>query len=120
MRVVVSTRPDLARALFVLSRYLDSYGQEHCQATKRVLKYLMLTKDYIFKYRTRGEPIHRFADADFAEDVSTRRRTSGGSFILTGAPILWHSKRQICVALSTMEVEHFAFAGTRSGSCYWR
>jgi hypothetical protein len=52
--------------------------------------------------------IHGFVDADWARDLDRRRSTSGYVFNLIGGAIHWMRKRQVVLALSTIEVEYMA------------
>ena len=45
MYAMVSTRPDVAQALSVTSRYQSDPGESHWIAVKGILKYLRRTKD---------------------------------------------------------------------------
>jgi hypothetical protein len=116
--LAMTTRPDVAQSVGVLSRFASCPGEEHVQAIKQVIRYLYGTKSYGITYsKTRGNFPHRrivevkplelvgYADADFAGDESTRRSTSGFVIILAGAVICWLSKLQPTVALSTTEAE---------------
>ena len=51
-----------------------------------------------------------FADASWKSDLSTRRSMSGMLVILCGAPVIYMSKRQITVALSSAEAEYMALS----------
>ena len=51
-----------------------------------------------------------FSDADWADDVNDRKSTSGYLFMLSGAPVSWKTKKQICVALSTAVAKYIALA----------
>ena len=53
-----------------------------------------------------------YTDADLAKDVDERKYTSGFIFLLGNLAISWSSKKQTCVALSTMESEFIAFSST--------
>ena len=44
-------------------------------------------------------------DADWAGDLNERKSTSGFFFLLNNGAISWSSKKQSCIALSTMEAE---------------
>lgn len=46
MYTMVCTRPNLAHAISVTSRYMLDHGEEHWQALKWILKYLVKTQSY--------------------------------------------------------------------------
>jgi len=111
MYAMVCTRPDIAHAVGVLSRYMSKPGKEHWTAVKRVFRYLRGTTDYAICYQGRPGPdkvinVHGFVDAEWARDLDHRRSTSGYVFNLFGGAISWMSKRQAVVALSTTEAEY--------------
>jgi hypothetical protein len=69
MYAMVCTRPDIAHAVGVLSRYMSKPGKEHWKKVKRVFRYLRGTASYGLCYQ--GRPgldrvldIHSFVDAD--------------------------------------------------------
>lgn len=49
-------------------------------------------------------------DADWGSDVATRRSTSGVIVFLAGGPVIFRSKRQHSVALSSAEAEYMALS----------
>ena len=49
-----------------------------------------------------------YSNADWGGDVDQCKSTSGYAFLLNDSAILWSSKNQSCVALSTMEAEYVA------------
>jgi hypothetical protein len=49
-----------------------------------------------------------YTDADWVGDLDERKSTSGYTFLLSGGAITWCSKKQSCVAFSTMESEYVA------------
>jgi hypothetical protein len=111
MYAMVCTRPYIAHAVGVLSRYMSKLGKEHWTTVKRVFRYLRGTTSYglCYKGRSRLEnvvDIHGFVDADWVGDLDLRKSTSGYVFNLFGGAISWMSKRQVVVALSTTEVEY--------------
>lgn len=52
--------------------------------------------------------IRGFNDSDYAGDLGSRRSITGFIFTLYGVPIAWCSRRQSCVALSSIEAEFVA------------
>jgi hypothetical protein len=69
MYAMVYTRPGIAHAVGVLSRYMSKLGKEHWIVVKRVFRYLCGTTDYTICYQGRPEPdrvldVHGFVDAD--------------------------------------------------------
>ena len=46
-----------------------------------------------------------YSDADWAGNLDECKSTSGYTFLLNNGAISWRSKKQTCIALSTMEVE---------------
>eukprot|EP00253_Pinus_taeda_P008967 PITA_08967 len=69
MYAMVSTRPDIAHAMGVLSRFMSKPGKEHWTTIMRVFKYLRGTSDYGLCYQ--GRPgldrmldIRGFVDVD--------------------------------------------------------
>jgi phosphoribosyl-AMP cyclohydrolase len=113
MYVMVCTRPYIAHAVGVLSRYISKLGKEHWTTVKRVFRYLCGTTIYGLCYQGRSRldrvvDIHGFVDVDWAGDVDCIRSTSGYVFNLFGGAINWMRKRQVAVALSTTEAEYMA------------
>eukprot|EP00253_Pinus_taeda_P025478 PITA_25478 len=82
MYAMVCTRPDIAHAVGVLSRFMSKLGKEHWTT------------------------VNGFSD--WAGDLDQRRSTSGYVFNLFGGAVSWMSKKQSVVALSTTEAEYMA------------
>ena len=51
-----------------------------------------------------------YSDADWAGDINDRKSTSVYLFMMSGAATSWKSRKQTCVALSTVEAEYVALA----------
>ena len=94
----------------MLGRYMSNLGVDHWKATKRVMRYLKRTKDFMLTYRRSNNlEIIRYFDSDFAKCQDSKRSTSGYVFMLAGGVISWRSSKQTLMASSTMVVEFIVF-----------
>ncbi|CAB0037468.1 unnamed protein product [Trichogramma brassicae] len=68
------------------------------------------TRNYGIMYDSRGsdKPLVGYSDADYANDIDTRRSTTGYAFMMSAGCVVWASRRQACVSLSTTEAEYIA------------
>lgn len=108
MYAMVCTRPDIAHAVGVVSRFLSNPGKEHWAAVKWILRYLRGTSK-VCLYFGDGKPmLDGFTDSDMAGDIDSRKSTSGYLMTFAGGVVAWQSKLQKCVALSTTEAEFIA------------
>jgi hypothetical protein len=114
MYLAVHTRPDIAYAVSVLSRFLSNPSPQHLKAADRILQYLRGTKYLGITYGGNANEqitqLHGYCDADYAGDKSQRKSVSGNVFFFAGGVVSHSSKRQTTVALSTTEAEYYALA----------
>ena len=111
-----STRPDIAHAVGVLSKFNCSPTETHLTAAKRVLRYLRGTPDFGIRYKKSDKPPVAYSDASWAENES-RQSTSGVVFMHCDGPISWISKQQSTVASSTAEAEYIsAYEATKEAA----
>src|SRR3954467_3177742 len=116
---LTASRPDIAFAVRVRSRYQAEPKVSHINQVKRILKYVSGTCDYGILYSHGCEPIlYGYCDADWAGSVDDRKSTSEGCFFLGNNLISWFSKKQICVSLSIDEAEYIA-AGSNYSQLVW-
>ena len=78
------------------------------QAVLRILSYLRGTLDFQLVLQGEIQALRGFTDSSWADDLETRRSTSGFVFNIGSGAISWSSKRQPTVALSTCEAEYMA------------
>jgi histone deacetylase 1/2 len=120
--LAVWTRPDISNATQKLSRVLACPTQDDLDAAYRILHYLSSTQDLEIVYTAAALPLYTsYCDADYASDalcVPKRRSTSGAVVFLGGGPIIWASRTQHSVALSTCEAEYMA-AGVAAREVLW-
>ncbi|OWZ20106.1 polyprotein [Phytophthora megakarya] len=79
----------------------------------RVLRYLKGTQFVALVFNrssTKNVHVAAYSDANWGGDMPTRRSTSGVLVLMDGCPIIFKSKRQTAVALSTAEAEYMALA----------
>ena len=112
--LAVSTRPDLSYSVTVLARQLHAPTMRHMVLLKRVLRYVAGTVTLGLWYRRSGPlsstSLAAFADADWGGCKDTRRSTTGYIISINKAPILWKSRRQTVIALSSAESEYVALS----------
>ena len=108
MYTMVCTRPDIAHAVGVVSRFMSNPGKEHWAAVKWILRYLRGTSRVSLCFGP-GEPVlDGYTDADMSGDIDSSKSTSGYMMTFAGGAVSWQSKLQKCVALSTTESEYVA------------
>ena len=110
--VATATRPDIAAAVNILSKYMANPGKEHMEGVKRILRYIRGTIDYGLCYNAQDNSciLVGYSDADWAGDIDTRHSTSGYVFQIYNNTISWCSKKQKTVAKSTTEAEYVALS----------
>ena len=113
------SRPDIAFAVHQCARYTFNPTRRHEQALIRIGRYLKGTQGKGLIMRpddSRG--IDCYPDADFAglygqednQDPHCARSRTGYVILAFGCPVLWRSKLQTEIALSTMEAEYVALS----------
>ncbi len=113
-----TTRPDLAYAVHQCARFSTRPKHIHEIAVKRILRYLLSNPDKGLLHRpdpTKG--LECFVDADFAGNFrpgDTSRSSclsrTGYVICLSNCPIMWASKLQSSIALSTCKAEYIALS----------
>ncbi|KAL5725484.1 hypothetical protein ACHQM5_008624 [Ranunculus cassubicifolius] len=108
MYAMVCTRPDIAYAVGVVSRFLANPGKEHWEGVKWILRYLKGTSNMSICFGGDRPTLEGYTDADMAGDIDSMKSTSGYLFTFAGGAVSWQAKLQKCVALSTTEAEYIA------------
>ena len=68
MCAMVWTRPDVAHAVGVVSRYMDNPRKEHWQDVKWILRYLRDTSTHDLCFQGNQNILQGYVDADMAGD----------------------------------------------------
>jgi hypothetical protein len=115
-RISDLTRPEIAYAVHQCARFSANPRQSHANAIKYLCRYLMATKDKGLILRpdvSRSFEVH--VDCNFAgnwvkedamEDPSTAKSRTGYVISYGGCPIIWASKLQTKVVLSSTESKY--------------
>ncbi|XP_031503834.1 uncharacterized mitochondrial protein AtMg00810-like [Nymphaea colorata] len=100
------SRPIIAYAVGVVSRFMQTPRKPHLEEVKRILMCIKGTLDFgiLYEKKTTCQIVgHR--DVDYAGDLSTQRSNTGYTFSLESGAISWCSKRQSTISLSTTEAD---------------
>ena len=114
-----ATRPDIAQAVGVVSKFSSNPNEAHLTAVKRIMRYLKGTINIALYYKkTEDKALIGYSDADWAGDQDDRHSTTGNLFLMSGGTISWLSKKQPGVTLSTAEAEYVALS-TATQEAVW-
>jgi hypothetical protein len=116
---MTATRPAIAYAIAVLTRYNHDPSNEHMVALEHVFRYLNSTKDWRLRFRgalggalrgaLEGESALRcYVKSDYAGCPDDYKSTSG-LVITFGEAVDWRSRKQKSTAQSTPDAEYYAF-----------
>ena len=114
------TRPDIGYATHQCAKFTEDPRAPHAKAVEHIVKYLQRTSDkgIILKPDT-TKSLEVFADADFSgnwykdtaqHDASTVKSRTGFIIMYAGCPVVWCSKLQTQVTLSTTEAEYISLS----------
>ena len=87
MYAMLCTRPDVAYALGIVSRFQADPGEDHWKAVKNILKYLRGTKDIFLVYGGSDLKLESYSDSSFQSDPDDSKSTSGYVFTLNGGTV---------------------------------
>ena len=112
-----NSRPDISFAISQCARFTHSPTQKHADYLKRVGRYLLQSRTEGLTMKcSKNWHIDCYVDADFAglynhedlQDPSSVKSRTGYVIMVGGCPIIWSSKLQSEITLSTMESEYVA------------
>ena len=69
MFAMISTRPDIAQAVKVVSRYMTNPSEEHWKTVKRILRYIRGSSNVALCYGGSKFTVKGYMDSDFAGDL---------------------------------------------------
>jgi hypothetical protein len=93
MYVMLSTRPDVALALSLTSRYESNPDMSHWNAVKNILKFLGRTKDKVLVYGGSGVEldVKGYVNTSYNADSNDKKSQTGYVFLVNGDPVSWRS-----------------------------
>jgi Reverse transcriptase (RNA-dependent DNA polymerase) len=115
------TRPDITYAVSQCARFVHFPRKSHEDAVIRICQYLKGTSEQgLILQPSTTLKIDCFVDADFAglwphedrNDPTCVKSRTGFVIKLSNCPVIWGSKLQGSIALSTMEAEYLALSST--------
>ena len=107
--LATNSRPDIAASVTILSQRVTKPRDVDLTEVKRVIRYLIGTKNSKLKLSSDNETgIITYSDSDFAGDRTDRKSKSGYVVMMNGGPVAWSSRKQNVVAQSSAEAEYVA------------
>ena len=113
-----ATRPDIAHAVGIVSKFNSEPTEAHLTAVKRIFRYLKGTLDLVVQYKATDGNLTGYSDADWASDIDSHHSITGNVFVMSGGATSWLSQKQATVALSTEEAEYIAM-GSATQEAIW-
>jgi hypothetical protein len=121
LHIANRTRPDIAHAVSVLSRFNQNPGLVHWNACKKFLRYLKGTAQHgLLLGGTDKQQLVGYVDANYGPDPDSRRSTSGYAFLFGSASILSKSKLQHAITTSSCQAELAALFAASSETIWLR
>ncbi|MBW0535357.1 hypothetical protein O181_075072 [Austropuccinia psidii MF-1] len=116
-----ATRPDLSHAVSSLSQFLEKPGIQHWNAFLHVLKYLNGTQDMGLVYLCDPEKgVKAYSNADWGNCQEMRRSVTGFLVTFEGSLVIWKTRKQPTVFISTAEAEYKALCDLTSELSWFR
>jgi hypothetical protein len=111
------SRPDIANIVRELAKCMDGATPEAYKELTRVLQFVVNTKDYGLLVEPKWDKNNQwnlvvYTDSDWAGDKENRHSVTGYIMFLMGVPVMWKSRLQRTVALSSTEAEYYAISET--------
>lgn len=119
--IAQATRPDIAHAVNVASRFNQNHTQVEWQFVKRIMRYLKFTQNKRLSFvHSSNRNLIAYSDSDYASDKDDRKSTTGYIVLMAGAAINWRSTKQKIITLSSTEAEFMALTSTMQEVIYFK
>jgi hypothetical protein len=87
MYAMVCTRPDIAHAVGIVSRFMVNPGKEHWEEVKWIFRYLRGSPKSCLSFGSSKLVLEGYTDANMAGDLDGRKFTSGFLFTFAGGAV---------------------------------
>lgn len=111
MYIMTGTRPDISFSVMYFSRFQNCFNLLTWRHLKNILKYLKGTRGFsllFLKDDSASNKLCAFVDSDFGNDTLDRKSVTGYVLRLFNHCVVWRSKKQNVVSLSSCEAEYIA------------
>jgi hypothetical protein len=122
--IAIVSQPDITFAVGYLSQFISCYNNTHWTATKRILHYLKGTHNLAINYNhplapstTNFIPLG-FCNTNWGANLINRKSMTGYFFLLTRGPIMWTSKAQTTIALSSTKAKYNSISKATKQAIY--
>lgn len=99
------TRPDITFAVNTLSRRQDNFTSNDWTQVKHIFRNLKGTAQLYLEFRGESDDLKCYPDASFDLNDPEGKSTSGYAIFMFNGLIVWRTKRQTHIALSSAEAE---------------
>lgn len=120
MYLMLGSRPDISFSINLFSRFQDRNLWEVWTGLKRLLRYLKGTVDVSLNYKRNNKALTMtcYVDSDWGADSFDRKSISGFLIRVFDNTVLWTTRKQNSIALSSTEAELIALC-TAVKECLW-
>lgn len=106
------TRPDISYSVGTLAQFFEAHRMTHWAKVKPVFRYIKGTEDTSLVYERQDAQSERsdfveYSDSDWAV-LPCRKSTSGSTLFYDSCLVMWKSRKQALVEISTTEAEMIA------------
>ena len=117
----LNSRPDLCFAVATLCKFVADPSALHWAALVRLLQFVKGTSRHGILYSFDGpNSLVGFADSGWKTDPDDGKSMTGYCFLLHGAVVVYGSRKQDRVALSTTEAEYYALSAATKEALWCR
>ena len=109
--IMLGTKPDIAFAVIYMSQFYANLPQEHLSQALYIVQYLGSTKNLTLKFDgANHNGFLGYTDSDWAANLDDYKSITEYVLFLANAPVLWLTRRQKTIALSSTEAEYMVMS----------